>query len=46
MRGEVWGRLGEEEGEEGMAEGWRRTDMHESERERSEDAREEVRGRG
>lgn len=45
MRGEVWGRLGEEEGEEGMAEGWRRTDMHESERERSDDAREEVRGR-
>jgi len=28
-----------------FAEGWRRTDMHESERERSDDAREEVRGR-
>jgi hypothetical protein len=46
MRGAVWGRLGEEDGEEGMAEGWRRTDMHESERERSEAASDEVRGRG
>lgn len=46
MRGEVWGRLGDEEGEEGMAEGWRRTDMHESVRERSEAASEEVRVRG
>jgi hypothetical protein len=46
MRGAVWGRLGDEVGEEGMAEGWRRTDMHESERERSEAASEEVRGRG
>lgn len=46
MRGEVWGRLGEEVGEEEMfAAGWRRTDMQESERERSEDASEEVRGR-
>lgn len=48
MRGEVWGRLGEEVGEEEgerFAAGWRRTDMQESERERSEDASEEVRGR-
>lgn len=47
MRGEVWGRLGEQvgEAEERFAAGWTRTDMHESERERSEDASEEVRGR-
>lgn len=45
MRGEVWGRLGEVGEEERFAAGWRRTDMQESERERSEDASDEVRGR-